>query len=97
MDRLTLDLLSLSRVERDERRRPETLVDLAAIVRGAVQTAQPIAEAAEVQVAVDCADTLPKVRGDADQLTQVTSNLIENAIKYGGSGKTVHVTLTRTE
>ncbi len=32
------------------------------------------------------------VRGDADQLLQVFTNLVENAIKYGGAGKSVDIT-----
>ena len=35
--------------------------------------------------------------GDADQLRQVVTNLIENAVKYGGKGKTVTVTLSHAE
>jgi two-component system phosphate regulon sensor histidine kinase PhoR len=35
------------------------------------------------------------VRGDHDELVRVFENLIENALKYGGTGKKVDVTLTR--
>jgi len=40
------------------------------------------------------AEPLP-VRGDTDQLIQVFTNIVENAIKYGGTEKTVSVTAKR--
>ncbi len=38
-----------------------------------------------------------KLRADADQLTQVFHNLIENALKYGASGKEITVRVSRIE
>jgi two-component system phosphate regulon sensor histidine kinase PhoR len=35
------------------------------------------------------------VRADPDQMTQVLTNLIENAVKYGGSGGLARVSLSR--
>jgi two-component system phosphate regulon sensor histidine kinase PhoR len=40
---------------------------------------------------------LPHVPGDADQLTQVLHNLVENAVKYGGNGKLVEVAVRRID
>ncbi len=37
------------------------------------------------------------IPADADQLTQVFQNLIENAVKYGGSGKFVTITLRQDQ
>ncbi len=95
MNRLVADLLSLSRVEAEERRRPSGRVDVAALIRGAAATLRPQAEADGVVIALQGLDDPIAVPGDADQLTQLFTNLIENALKYGGSGGWVGITLTR--
>lgn len=94
MNRLVRDLLHLSRVEEKERVRPDRELDLADLVRQAVATLRPLAEGAQVQVQVSGADQPRPLRADRDQMLQVLSNLIENAIKYGSSpGGVVQVDL----
>ena len=94
MERLVRDLLSLSRVESNQRARPVEKVDLVACIRSVLHTLRPVTEDADVTVALDAPEGPVTVPGDLDQLKQVLTNLIENALKYGGSGKTVYVTLT---
>lgn len=91
MNRLVGDLLSLSRVEAEERRRPAQSVDLTALARAAVAALLPQAEAAHVTIVLDLPPDAVRIPGDADQLTQVFQNLIENSVKYGGSGGIVRV------
>ncbi|NHF72450.1 ATP-binding protein [Paracoccus xiamenensis] len=94
MNRLVQDLLSLSRVESEERRRPAEPIDLAMLIRAVAATLQPQAAAAGVQIRVEGASSPVYVHGDPDQLTQVFHNLVENAVKYGGSGGEVRLRLT---
>ena len=94
MNRLVSDLLSLSRVEAEERMRPSERVDIPALVRSSVATLHNYALEQSVALLVTGADTPVMVRADPDQLTQVFHNLIENAVKYGGPGKTVTVAVT---
>lgn len=95
MNRLVGDLLSLSRVEAEERRRPTAEVDLTAVLKGAIQTLQPAAEAQNVALIREGAEGRLPVQGDPDQLTQVFANLVENAIKYGGAGGEVRINVSR--
>ena len=93
MTRLVDDLLSLSRVEEDERLRPREHVDLGALLSSVIKGLEPQAEAAgiAVKLALESGDEM--VPGDAGQLVQVFTNLVENGIKYGAGGKQVTVTL----
>ena len=90
MDRLVSDLLSLSRLEGQRRRHPRDRVDLAAIAQEAVDVLSGSADAQSVTIETALPDRAIVV-GDADQLLQVVTNLLENALKYGGSGGRVTV------
>ena len=97
MNRLVGDLLSLSRVEGDERVRPKDTVDLKDIVGSVLRTLRPLADDAEVVLEQDWEEGPLAINGDADQLMQVFTNLIENAIKYGASGKRVITKIEKIE
>ncbi len=93
MNRLVDDLLSLSRVEDVERVRPVEGVDLAVIVTDAARSLEGLASARGTALDVTGCDRPCVVPGDTDQLTQVFTNLMENALKYGRDGGRVRVRL----
>ncbi|TMM54619.1 sensor histidine kinase [Sulfitobacter sabulilitoris] len=97
MNRLVGDLLSLSRVEDDERVRPRTRIDLIETLTAVLRTLAPLAQEAKVTLDADLGTPPVWMTGDADQVMQVFTNLIENAIKYGGSGGRVTLDLVRTD
>ena len=92
MARLIDDLLSLSRIELNAHRRPDTQVDLAPIVRQVVDGLETLARDRGVSVNIDAANALP-VLGDHDELVRIFENLVENALKYGAAGKRVDIKL----
>ena len=94
MARLIDDLLSLSRIELNAHRRPDTRVDLVPIVRQVADGLETLARDRGVTVHVEAADEM-SVPGDRDELVRVFENLVENALKYGAAGKSVDITLAR--
>lgn len=92
MNRLVGDLLSLSRVEAEERVRPTTQLDLRDVLQTALRNLNRLATDSNVTLRSDLGQVPLNVLGDADQLLQVFTNLIENAIKYGGENQSVDVT-----
>jgi two-component system phosphate regulon sensor histidine kinase PhoR len=97
MNRLVGDLLSLSRVESEERVRPREPVNLSGLLASVLNSLRPLGEAANVAFVKNVPEAEVTLPGDADQLRQVFTNLIENAIKYGGSGGRVTVSLSVAE
>jgi two-component system phosphate regulon sensor histidine kinase PhoR len=90
MARLIDDLLSLSRIELNAHRRPDTPVDLVPIVRQVVEGLETLARDRGVTVNIDAANALT-VLGDHDELVRIFENLVENALKYGAAGKRVDI------
>lgn len=93
MARLIDDLLSLSRIELSAHVQPETPVELQGIVKQVVDSLQMLAAERAVEVTVASHASHSIVYGDRDELVRVFENLIENALKYGASGRRVDITL----
>ncbi len=97
MARLIDDLLSLSRIELSAHLRPDTQVDLGAIVRQVADSLQTLARDRDVEVKTIGAHSALLVPGDRDELIRVFENLVENALKYAASGKRVDISLALAE
>lgn len=93
MRRLIDDLLSLSRIEMKAHVQPETVIDLAPLVRQTGDTLKPVADDLGVDLSLELPATPCLVRGDRDELIEVIENLTENGIKYGATGGRVEIAL----
>lgn len=104
MNRLVSDLLQLSRVEAQERQRPASEVDVQTVLEAVMAALRPSAEDQDSVLHLEIEAVPPglfadgtgqgfRIKGDRDQLMQVFLNLSENALKYGGAGKPVTVTM----
>ena len=97
MNRLVGDLLSLSRVESEERMRPSDRVNIADLVAAAVERMRPFAVERGCSIWLENFDLPIFVHADAEQLMQVLANLIENAVKYGGDDKEIRVRVSLSD
>lgn len=91
MNRLIDDLLSLARIEMTEHETPRGQIDPADLLRRAAAGFEPRLPERRVTLDVKADPAVSSIPGDADQIMQVLTNLMENAIKYGREGGTVHV------
>jgi two-component system OmpR family sensor kinase len=85
---LVEDLLTLARLD-EVRTAPHGPVDLAALARDAVDDARVTAPDREITLDAEPA----RVTGDADQLRQVLSNLLRNALVHTPAGTPIEVTV----
>jgi two-component system, OmpR family, phosphate regulon sensor histidine kinase PhoR len=89
MSRLTEDLLTLARVESGEQRFDIQRVSVEELLQDALQSFREVARPYNVELVVDNGVPGGRVHADREAIHQIFSNLIENALKYGGSGKSV--------
>jgi len=93
MRRLIDDLLSLSRIELNEHMRPVAKANLAAIARDVLDAVQPALARTGTKAVVTVAEDARPVTGARDELLQIAQNLIDNAVKYGGDGGTIEISI----
>jgi two-component system, OmpR family, phosphate regulon sensor histidine kinase PhoR len=89
MARLIDDLLSLSRLESQSSPARMEGVDLALLAASCADGLSGLAKADGVTIDNNTRRGALMVKGDPEELTQVIQNLLENAIKYGSSGKRI--------
>jgi PAS domain S-box-containing protein len=89
-EQLITDILDLSRIVTGKLRLDLRPIEIAPIVRAAVEAVKPTADAKGVSLEVEVADA-GTVMGDPDRLQQVIWNLLSNALKFTPSGGSVAV------
>jgi two-component system, OmpR family, sensor kinase len=96
MSRIVDDLLTLA--HRDEHRLElsPAPVDLASVATAVTTQLRPLADQGGVQLTVR-ATHVPSVLADQARLTQVVTNLVDNAIKYTGADGRVEVRVWRAD
>ncbi|GLR66356.1 hypothetical protein GCM10010909_10360 [Acidocella aquatica] len=95
MQRVIADLLSLSRIEISEHQPPEDLLDVRPLLERIIAGMEPMLQGNETRLEVAIPPDLPVVPADADQLAQVFTNLLDNAIKYGKRGGCIKLVAAR--
>jgi PAS domain S-box-containing protein len=92
MVRLIDDLLDISRITRGKLHLRKERVELATVVRSAVETAHPLIEAQAHELTVTLPSEPIYLDADPTRLAQVISNLLNNAAKFTAKGG--HIWLT---
>src|ERR1700686_734196 len=89
MSRLTEDLLTLARVESGEQRFEVEPVNAEELLRDALESFREVARSYEVELTIENLAPGSQVNADREAVHQIFSNLIENALKYAGSGRKI--------
>lgn len=90
-------MLDVSQIERGQLKIAHDTLDIAALVRAAVDEVRPTAHGHPIEHVIHCDPASAIfVRGDALRLEQVLLNLLQNAMKYSPEGSLIRVELTCT-
>jgi signal transduction histidine kinase len=95
MTHLVDDLLDISRITRgklDLRMQP---IKLQEVIQGAVETSRPLIDARRHQLAIELPAEEVTLNGDLTRLSQILSNLLNNAAKFTEPGGTISLSTKR--
>jgi signal transduction histidine kinase len=93
--RLVDDLLDVSRITRGTIDLQREVIDLRRIVNGAVETSRPLLEAHEHSLTISLPNEPLIVDGDPVRLTQILTNLLNNAARYTPDGGHISLSASR--
>ena len=89
------DVLDVSRIISGKLRLDIQMVDLTGVVRQAVDTVLPAADAKGIRIETAIDGKLAPISGDPERLQQIVWNLMSNAVKFTGRGGRIDVRLER--
>lgn len=95
--KLIEDLLDVSRIISGKLEIERSPIEVGAVVRAAVETARPTAEAKRLALHVADSSRGARARADATRLQQIAGNLLANAIKFTPEGGRVEVCVSASE
>ncbi|MGZ5198916.1 MAG: hybrid sensor histidine kinase/response regulator [Telluria sp.] len=91
------DLLDVARITRGQVELKRDWVDLGQLVTGAVEISRPLVDAARHQLDVRLPPEPVRLFADPTRITQVISNLLNNAARYTPRGGRIVLTAARTD
>ena len=91
------DVLDVSRIISGKARLDVRPTDVARVVKDAIATVQPAADAKGIRVEQSIDPGVGAVSADPNRLQQVVWNVLSNAVKFTPSGGVVHVSLRLVE
>ena len=94
LNRLVEDLLDVARINQGKIALQSGALDLRAAVESGVETARPFIEGRRHRLVCTLPETPVWLRGDAARLSQVVSNLLNNAAKYTEDGGRIELALS---
>ncbi|MGZ4998776.1 MAG: ATP-binding protein [Methylomonas sp.] len=97
MVRLVDDLLDVSRISQGKIELKKKPLELSLIVQRAVETSQPLIDARHHQFSITLPPEPVFVEGDLVRLSQVVSNLLNNAAKYTDEGGCIKLSVEPTD
>ena len=97
MQRLVDDLLSLSKLELQEKSPPLKTCNVNKIINKITESFLPLAKKYKVKLVNNLPSNITNIIGDETQIHQLFSNLIENSLKYSGEKSTVKVELIKKQ
>ena len=86
MHRMVLDLLDLARLDTGTADIRMSPVNMPALLNAVVEKFTPQSHKAGVDIKMEAAPNLPPVLADGDKLSQVFTNLVDNALKFTPQG-----------
>ena len=92
MVRLVEDLLDVSRISRGKLTIRKELVDLGSVMKSAVDTVRPLLAAKDQSLSISLPEQTVHLQADPVRLSQVFSNLLNNATKYTPAGGRISLT-----
>ena len=91
MEVLIEELMALSRIELQEHIRPKDKVDIKEMLENVILLNSKKIKEKKISIALEINDKERYVIGDREKLSAVFLNLLDNAIKYSGSSKTIKI------
>jgi two-component system phosphate regulon sensor histidine kinase PhoR len=89
--RLTEDLLTLSRIEQKRQKFEFDIHRVNHLLRDAVELMSPIAEKSHIRIVEEAVAAEAEVWCDSEAVSQILSNLLDNAVKYTPPGGSITV------
>ncbi len=90
--RIVDDMLNIARLTRGTLKMTSAPVNLAEVVRNAIEAARPAIDQSGHHVHVDVPQKDLTVMGDVDRLTQMMANIVNNAARYTPPGGNIWIT-----